>query len=714
MAERTGDRTRVALIRINRGLVEAYRGNFAAAEADLRHAVSVATSLGERFAALDATHNLAWLLGRRGRLPEALALFDEAEAGVAAQGAPLAVYQLDRAEVLLSAGLAAEAQALARLAATELAETGHQAELPEALLLQARAALLAHATSSSRAAADEAARLFEAQDRPTWAAVARAVELQARARAGDVHAVESAADLVVELADRRLDDAEHDVRLAAGTLAARRGDAEGARSLLVPLARRRSSRSASTRTRAWQAELALRRLDLDRRGALRAATAALGALAEERVGLGATDLHASAAIHGADITEEAVELALEDGRPQLVLRWSERARATTLQHPPVRPPDDDALATDLERLRSVTSRRQQAVLEGEPSAALHHQQLSLEDAVRRRSRHARGAREVATAPSLADVRRQLGPRRLVVLLSSRGRLHALLVDRRRSQVVDVCAENDVLTELRHLRLALRRAVLGHPGGTESAHASSLRIDSLLAPALEPQGANVMVPTPGLAGVPWRLLPSLAHHDIEVTPSLALWCRPAAARPAGRRVAVAGPDLVEADAEVRDIARDDADMTILRGAAATARTVLDLLDGADLAHLACHGQFRADNPMFSSLRLADGPLTVYDIERLTVAPAHVVLSACDSARLGDELLGLAAAFFSLGTRTLIASVVPVDDTATRRLMVQLHTRWRAGMDPAAALRSAQQDQPGPSSAAFVCLTAGSEPAQTVSG
>ena len=42
--------------------------------------------------------------------------------------------------------------------------------------------------------------------------------------------------------------------------------------------------------------------------------------------------------------------------------------------------------------------------------------------------------------------------------------------------------------------------------------------------------------------------------------------------------------------------------------------IDVLGGVALAHLACHGAFRSDNPLFSSLRVADGDLTVYDLER----------------------------------------------------------------------------------------------------
>jgi CHAT domain-containing protein len=64
-------------------------------------------------------------------------------------------------------------------------------------------------------------------------------------------------------------------------------------------------------------------------------------------------------------------------------------------------------------------------------------------------------------------------------------------------------------------------------------------------------------------------------------------------------------------------------------------------------------------MFSSLRLADGDLYVYDIERLGSAPDLVVLSACDSGftetRPGEELMGLSSALLSMGTRSIIASV-----------------------------------------------------------
>ncbi len=102
-------------------------------------------------------------------------------------------------------------------------------------------------------------------------------------------------------------------------------------------------------------------------------------------------------------------------------------------------------------------------------------------------------------------------------------------------------------------------------------------------------------------------------------------------------------------------------TAVAGRNATVEAALRALDGAKLAHVACHGRFRSDSPLFSSLELADGPLTALDLQRLRRAPELLVLSACDVAlserHPGDELLGFSAALLASGTRTIVASVVP---------------------------------------------------------
>ncbi|HEU5097644.1 MAG TPA: CHAT domain-containing protein, partial [Roseiflexaceae bacterium] len=116
--------------------------------------------------------------------------------------------------------------------------------------------------------------------------------------------------------------------------------------------------------------------------------------------------------------------------------------------------------------------------------------------------------------------------------------------------------------------------------------------------------------------------------------------------------------------------------------------------ANVLHLACHGQFRPDNPLFSSLRLADGWLTVRDAYSLELSCGLVVLSACETGvsavAPGDELIGLARGFFSAGAPSLLVSLWAVDDESTVALITSFYARLRAGERPAAALRHAQRE------------------------
>ena len=124
--------------------------------------------------------------------------------------------------------------------------------------------------------------------------------------------------------------------------------------------------------------------------------------------------------------------------------------------------------------------------------------------------------------------------------------------------------------------------------------------------------------------------------------------------------------------------------------------------ADLLHLACHAQFRADNPMFSALHLSDGPLTVEAAERLVLKAATVVLSACETGVAeqgrGDEMLGLVRAFLVAGAARVVASQWPVDDATTAAFMRHFYARMLDGASPARALRFAQtsmrSEQPHP--------------------
>jgi CHAT domain-containing protein len=209
------------------------------------------------------------------------------------------------------------------------------------------------------------------------------------------------------------------------------------------------------------------------------------------------------------------------------------------------------------------------------------------------------------------------------------------------------------------------------------------------------GPTVLVPPGRLHAVPWALLPSLRDRALSVAPSASVWMRAHRAAPPDRRnvVLVRGPNLGTGGAEVPALAEAYDDVTVLGPGTATVERVLDAIDGSWLAHVAAHGTFRAESPLFSSLRVDDGPLTVHDLERLRRAPYRLVLPSCDSglsAPVGaDELLGLTSSLVPLGTVGIIASVVPVNDSTVVPLMVKAHERVRAGATFAEALRDARQ-------------------------
>jgi hypothetical protein len=117
--------------------------------------------------------------------------------------------------------------------------------------------------------------------------------------------------------------------------------------------------------------------------------------------------------------------------------------------------------------------------------------------------------------------------------------------------------------------------------------------------------------------------------------------------------------------------------------------------ADLVHLACHAQFRNDNPMFSALHLHDGALSAESVEGLALRPGTVVLSACETGVTetgsGEERVGLVRSFLIAGAARVLASLWPVDDEVTGAFMANFYAALRDGDAPAKALRSAQAQQ-----------------------
>lgn len=728
---RERDTLNVAGLLNNRAGIHSQRGDLAAAEADLLQAEALFTSLGLFARAATIRQNLGFLFSRRGDIPTALAWFARADDYLQNEGVVDPIGLRDRTDAFLAAGLLKEARTAAEEAVRLMTERHMNSYLAEARLLLSEAALLEGDVETARSQAEQAARALASQRRYVWLAVSR----HALARAA-WHEGERTPRLLAMTrnAASRLERAGFavaalDCRLLAARLALDLGRKSTARRQLDLARRARRVGPADLRSRAWHAEALARLEEGNRRGAKAALLSGLRVLDRYRAALGASELRAHASGHGAELAELGLRLAHEDGDGRAVLAWVERWRAGSLDLRPVRPPGDRVLASDLAELRRVVHELGEAALAARPTDRLLARQRALEESVRRRTRQARGTglTEPRPVPSVAELGPRLGRRALVEMYALDGRLHSVVVagGRARLRPLGSCAE--VEKEVEGLRFALRRLSLGRgsPVSLQAASAAAShaakRLDQLLLEPLglesvEPEGI-VIVPTGALHALPWSRLPSLAGRPVTVVPSAALWHRAAAPRSGkGRVVLAAGPDLPGATAEIAGLSRRYPEATRLTGRRATVDALSHALDGAAVAHVAAHGTFRSDNPLFSSLRLADGPLTVYDLERLQRAPGLLVLSACDSGltsvHAGDELMGLASALFSLGARTLVASLLPVPDHACRRLMLAFHGHLARGASPSAALARAQSalsqlGDPGDLAvaASFSCFGAG---------
>ncbi|MGE3911110.1 MAG: CHAT domain-containing protein, partial [Chloroflexota bacterium] len=228
-------------------------------------------------------------------------------------------------------------------------------------------------------------------------------------------------------------------------------------------------------------------------------------------------------------------------------------------------------------------------------------------------------------------------------------------------------------------------------------------DLLLTPiagALADVGHVVMVPHSLLHGVP---IHALGYQDgilldtttVSYAPSAAVFAG-AAARPAAaiKRPLVVAPEIADlpwVQEESRRVAEQFPDAVLLTGAQATLERVRRESRECDSLHLATHGVFRADNPTYSALELADGWLSVGELADLSRGLSLVCLSACHTGMSGvgpgDELLGLTRAVLGAGANALIASLWAANDDTAPAYMSGFYAGLHAGKRRAASLQAA---------------------------
>jgi CHAT domain-containing protein len=293
------------------------------------------------------------------------------------------------------------------------------------------------------------------------------------------------------------------------------------------------------------------------------------------------------------------------------------------------------------------------------------------------------------------------------------RLVAAVITRKKIQILPVTVLSRAAHFLQLLRFQLSKFRMGSEyirrfeepllRATQS-HLESL-YDELIAP-LRPffQGKHlIFVPHGPLHFLPFHALRSGEEYlcdafTISYAPSATVfsWCQDKPVSTNANSLVFGIPDVRAPHIlqEARSVAALLPQSTLHVGDQATSSLLRETGPRSGLLHLATHGIYRQDNPMFSGIRLGDGYLNLYDLYQMRLDARLVALSGCATGMnfvaAGDELLGLQRGLFCAGATTLLLSLWDVHDHSTAHLMQHFYRHYIQTADMPGALQHAMQE------------------------
>lgn len=432
----------------------------------------------------------------------------------------------------------------------------------------------------------------------------------------------------------------------------------------------------------------------------------------------------------------AVQLSLQMGKQAQAFQVMEQGKSRTLVEllatnldvrVKVHNPQDAVLVAELERLREERNAHiaRLAATEGATSRVINTAaddtlrrceqrideillQLQVRSAAYAGDAHALGY----AVPDLAEIQAQLGPDTLLLeYYIARDEVLAWTIDRSGVAIHrHLCTTSAISTGLSALKLAMAMAAL--PGGHRLAQQRLGQLHELLIRPLAERLAGfrqiIVVPHGLLHYLPFHALYDSDTHRYLVETHALSYLPCASLLPIvqeqGRRCRAESSDieaLIVAHSaggwlpSVRDEASRIAQLfpgSIFTEHEATVHAVRDRAEHYRLLHIAAHGRFRPDAPLFSAVQLEDGELTVIDLFNLNLKASLVTLSACETGNSavsgGDELIGLARACLYAGAASLLLTLWRVDDRATAGWIETFYQTLRAGKTKAEAMRATQ--------------------------
>jgi CHAT domain-containing protein/predicted negative regulator of RcsB-dependent stress response len=310
---------------------------------------------------------------------------------------------------------------------------------------------------------------------------------------------------------------------------------------------------------------------------------------------------------------------------------------------------------------------------------------------------------------------------LVEFYSTNDRLVAATVTRSAIRITPVSVVSRVANYLHLLRFQLSKFRLGAAYAQRfeqtllratQGHLEALYAD-LIAPIREQLTAKhlIFVPHGALHFLPFHALYDgekylCDAYTISYAPSATVFalCQEKSATDSQSSLVMGIPDdrAPQILPEVQRVASLLPHPELVLGSQATAEVLRRKGATSGLLHIATHGNYRQDNPMFSGIRLGDGYLNLYDLYQMRLPARLVTLSGCATGMnfvsAGDELLGLQRGLFCAGAVSLLLSLWDVHDESTAALMQAFYASFMQTGDMAGALQAAmmqlRQQNPHP--------------------
>lgn len=302
---------------------------------------------------------------------------------------------------------------------------------------------------------------------------------------------------------------------------------------------------------------------------------------------------------------------------------------------------------------------------------------------------------------------------IVELYIARGIIYACVLDRTTLEIVPLTIVSRVLDTYHLLKFQLSKFLLGTDYVKEFRHlvdeATSRHLRTLYSELIEPirhlltAEHLTIVPHDFMHLVPFHALFDgesflIDHYSISYAPSASVdyFCR-VKETDAEDRSLVLGiydeqvPHILE---EVRAVAEELGDARLLLNEDANQENLKVLGERCRILHIATHGVFRRDNPMFSAIQLGGSRLSLFDLYDLRLNAELVVLSGCGtglSVVVGaDELVGLARGLLYAGAQTVLVTLWDVNDASTALFMRSFYRSLREEGSPAKAFQRATRE------------------------